>query len=46
MAIAAKTERRKLVFATLDDAVADAEMLHTKRYERAGNWDLARCAFT
>lgn len=36
------TERRKLTFATLDEAVADAENLLTKGYEKAGNWDLAQ----
>jgi hypothetical protein len=35
--------RRVLKFATLDDAVRDAEILLTRGYERAGNWDLARC---
>jgi Protein of unknown function (DUF1569) len=37
-------ERRKLKFATLDEAVADAESLLTKDYDRAGNWDLAQVA--
>lgn len=35
-------ERRKLSFATLDEAVADAENLLAKGYDRAGNWDLAQ----
>jgi hypothetical protein len=35
--------RRLLRFATLDEAVRDAEILLTRGYERAGNWDLARC---
>lgn len=38
----AKPERRKPTFATLDDAVRDAETLLAKGYERAGNWDLAQ----
>ena len=38
-----KPERRKLTFATLDDAVRDAENLLANGYEKAGNWDLARC---
>jgi hypothetical protein len=37
-------ERRKLSFATLDDAVADAENLLARGYDRAGNWDLAQVA--
>jgi hypothetical protein len=40
---ALKPERRKLTFATLGEAVADAENLLAKGYERAGNWDLAQC---
>ncbi|MBA4065248.1 MAG: hypothetical protein C0501_16355 [Isosphaera sp.] len=35
--------RRKLTFATLDEAVADAENLLARGYDRAGNWDLAQC---
>jgi hypothetical protein len=35
--------RRDLRFATLDDAVRDAEGLLARGYERAGTWDLARC---
>jgi Protein of unknown function (DUF1569) len=35
-------ERRKLTFATLSDAVADAENLLAKGYDKAGNWDLAQ----
>jgi hypothetical protein len=34
--------RRELTFATLDDAVRDAETLLAKGYDRAGNWDLAQ----
>lgn len=35
-------ERRKLTFAALNDAVADAENLLAVGYEKAGNWDLAQ----
>jgi len=35
-------ERRTLTFATLNDAVADAENLLAVGYEKAGNWDLAQ----
>lgn len=35
-------ERRQLTFATLNDAVADAEHLLAVGYEKAGNWDLAQ----
>jgi hypothetical protein len=35
--------RRELRFATLDEAVRDTEHLLARGYERAGNWDLARC---
>jgi len=35
-------ERRQLSFATLNDAVADAENLLARGYEGAGNWDLAQ----
>ena len=35
--------RRELKFATLDEAVRDAENLLARGYERAGNWDLAGC---
>src|SRR5215831_5906287 len=38
------TERRKLKFATLDEAVADAESLLATGYDRAGNWELAQVA--
>lgn len=34
--------RRTLNWTTLDDAVADARMLHETGYERAGNWDLSQ----
>lgn len=34
--------RRQLRFDTLDDVVRDAELLSTKGYEKAGNWDLAQ----
>ena len=37
--------RRKLTFATLDEVVADAEILLAKGYEKAGNWDLAQVCF-
>jgi hypothetical protein len=36
-------ERRQLRFATLDEAVRDAENLLAKGYDRAGNWDLTQC---
>ena len=42
---ATKPERRKLSFATLDDVVRDAESLLAKRYDKAGNWDLAQVCF-
>lgn len=35
--------RRQLKFATLDDAVRDAERLLANGYERAGTWDLSQC---
>ncbi len=35
--------RRDLSFATLDDAVRDAERLLAAGYDKAGNWDLAQC---
>jgi hypothetical protein len=35
--------RRELKFATLDEAVRDAEILLARGYDRAGNWDLAQC---
>lgn len=35
--------RRQLSFASLDDAVRDAEHLLAAGYEKAGNWDLAQC---
>ncbi len=34
--------RRELNFATLDDAVRDAEHLLAAGYDRAGDWDLAQ----
>ena len=37
------TRRRQLRFATLDEAVRDAEHLLSKGYDRVGNWDLAQC---
>ncbi|AWM39686.1 hypothetical protein GobsT_19600 [Gemmata obscuriglobus] len=40
-----KAIRRKVPFATLDEAVADAENLLAKGYVRAGNWDLAQVCF-
>ena len=39
MVTATKPERRKPTFATLDDAVRDAEALLAKGYDKAGNWD-------
>lgn len=45
MSTANKPPRRKLTFATLDEAVADAENLLAKGYVRAGNWDLAQVCF-
>lgn len=42
MSTATKLERRKLTFASLDDAVRDAENLLAKGYDKAGNWDLAQ----
>ena len=35
-------ERRNLKFATLDEAVADAENLLARGYEKTGNWDLSQ----
>jgi hypothetical protein len=43
MSTATKPERRKLTFATLDDAVCDADNLLASGYERAGQWDLTQC---
>jgi hypothetical protein len=34
--------RRELTFETLDQAVADAEMLLTTGYEKTGKWDLSQ----
>jgi Protein of unknown function (DUF1569) len=42
MVTATKPECRKLTFATLDEVVADAEILLAKGYDKAGNWDLAQ----
>ena len=36
-------ERRQLKFASLDEAVRDAEQLLASGYEQAGNWDLTQC---
>jgi hypothetical protein len=36
-------QRRRLRFATLDEAVRDAEQLSAGGYEKAGNWDLTQC---
>jgi Protein of unknown function (DUF1569) len=36
--------RRELRFSSLDAAVADAEMLLARGYDRAGNWSLGQCA--
>jgi hypothetical protein len=41
---AAKPQRRKMAFASLDEVVADAENLLAKGYEKVGNWDLAQVA--
>ena len=35
-------QRRKLHFASLDDAVAEARRLHQTGYDRAGQWNLAQ----
>jgi hypothetical protein len=35
--------RRTLVFATLDDAVTDAETLLAKGYDKTGQWNLGQC---
>lgn len=42
MATAAKPERRKLKFSTLDKVVLDAENLQAQGYEKLGNWDLGQ----
>jgi hypothetical protein len=36
--------RRQLTFTTLEEAVADAENLLARGYDRAGNWTLAQCS--
>jgi hypothetical protein len=36
-------QRRQLRFATLDEAVRDAENLLAKGYEKTGKWDLTQC---
>jgi hypothetical protein len=36
-------ERRQLAFASLDEAVRDAEHLLANGYEKTGNWDLTQC---
>ena len=36
-------QRRQLRFATLSDAVCDAEHMLANGYEKAGKWDLAQC---
>ncbi len=36
-------KRRHLQFASLDEAVRDAEHLLAKGYEKAGTWDLTQC---
>lgn len=38
-----KLDRRQLSFATLEEAVFDAERLLACGYQRVGNWDLAQC---
>jgi hypothetical protein len=35
-------QRSDLSFRDLDDVVRDAENLHSKGYDKAGNWDLAQ----
>jgi hypothetical protein len=35
-------QRRKLHFASLDDAIAEARRLHETGYDRAGTWNLAQ----
>jgi hypothetical protein len=35
-------KRRDLKFATLDEAVREAEALHERGYRKAGEWDLAQ----
>ncbi|MBX7166694.1 MAG: DUF1569 domain-containing protein [Pirellulales bacterium] len=42
-AAASRSRRRALKFATLDEAVRDAEHLLACGYDRAGNWDLNQC---
>ena len=42
MSTTIKPERRGLTFATLDDAVRDAENLLAKGHDKAGNWNLAQ----
>lgn len=37
------TARRTLSFASLDEAVRDAEMLLAKGYDKAGQWSLGQC---
>ena len=39
----AVNKQRQLRFATLDEAVRDAENLLANGYERTGNWDLTQC---
>ena len=36
-------KRRQLRFASLEEAVRDAEHLLANGYEKAGNWDLSQC---
>lgn len=36
-------QRRALTFATLEEAVRDAERLRARGYEKAGAWDLSQC---
>lgn len=43
MSTVTRPERRKLTFATLDDAVRDAEHLLAVGYDKLGAWDLAQC---
>jgi hypothetical protein len=41
----AMVTRRILKFATLDEAVVDAENLLAKGYDQAGQWNLGQCCF-
>ena len=43
MSTATKPQRRKLQFASLDEAVQDAEALLKSGYTKLGNWSLGQC---